>query len=409
MKWYLCGLLFIKFLFESCNRDVLCLEYNNIVCQKPVRQDLLILFHFQIIFADECTEAEYRCWHMTHFSCFDCNIQLGGTRYVMKDEMPYCCDCFERKFAEFCVTCGGQIGVDHGQMTHGGQHWHATEECFRCATCNRALLGHPFLPKNGMTYCSVDCSRGITHHPNYADSATESFKSNGSISSTNTAIPKKHDFGNPWVLRDSQRVEDKNEVQYIANKTFRRSLPDLTTCDDYSEADDSKPPLPPKTRRAGSEHNLQHISSIRRKLPKTSSKRKFVQWAQDESSLHWPASPVRKTVDKTAAPLGSKSSPDSKQRKHRIKRMSRTQREKLAQKRSAAINAADAVDSSCSTCTSSSEEESDLDDAYQAEIIRRGGLRISYADNNIILAHKSVATQRAKKAKQRKMRKCSIQ
>lgn len=36
---------------------------------------------FQLIFSEECTEAEGRTWHMAHFSCLDCGVQLGGQRY----------------------------------------------------------------------------------------------------------------------------------------------------------------------------------------------------------------------------------------------------------------------------------------------------------------------------------------
>lgn len=114
---------------------------------------------FQIIFADECTEAEGRSWHMKHFSCFECDTQLGGQRYIMKEGRPFCCVCFERMFAEFCDTCGEHIGVDQGQMTHEGQHWHATPNCFKCHTCQKSLLGQPFLPKHNVIYCSAACSR----------------------------------------------------------------------------------------------------------------------------------------------------------------------------------------------------------------------------------------------------------
>ncbi|XP_013404765.1 prickle-like protein 2 isoform X2 [Lingula anatina] len=113
----------------------------------------------EIIFADECTEAEGRSWHMKHFCCFECDQQLGGQRYIMREGRPYCCTCFERMFAEYCDTCGDHIAVDQGQMTHDGQHWHATDRCFKCFTCNSPLLGKPFLPKHGVIYCSSDCSR----------------------------------------------------------------------------------------------------------------------------------------------------------------------------------------------------------------------------------------------------------
>ncbi|XP_057313204.1 prickle planar cell polarity protein 3-like isoform X2 [Hydractinia symbiolongicarpus] len=115
----------------------------------------------EIIFSDECTEAEGRFWHIGHFACFECDASLGGQRYVMRDNHPICCKCFEKMFAEFCDSCGEPIGIDVGQMAHGSQHWHANEKCFSCFNCGISLLGQPFLPKNGEIFCSSGCSRGI--------------------------------------------------------------------------------------------------------------------------------------------------------------------------------------------------------------------------------------------------------
>lgn len=64
----------------------------------------------QIILADECTEAEGRAWHMKHFACSECERQLGGQRYIMRDGRPYCLHCFDAMFAEYCDSCGEPIG-----------------------------------------------------------------------------------------------------------------------------------------------------------------------------------------------------------------------------------------------------------------------------------------------------------
>lgn len=75
----------------------------------------------------------------------------------MRDGRPYCCACFEGLYSEHCEACGGRIGVDEGQMTHLGRHWHATERCFACANCNRSLLGQPLVPHQSRLYCSIAC------------------------------------------------------------------------------------------------------------------------------------------------------------------------------------------------------------------------------------------------------------
>ncbi|XP_028906723.1 prickle-like protein 2 isoform X1 [Ornithorhynchus anatinus] len=128
----------------------------------------------EIIFADECTEAEGRHWHMKHFCCFECETVLGGQRYIMKEGRPYCCNCFESLYAEYCDTCAQHIGIDQGQMTYDGQHWHATETCFCCAHCKKSLLGRPFLPKQGQIFCSRACSAG--EDPNGSDSSDSAFQ-----------------------------------------------------------------------------------------------------------------------------------------------------------------------------------------------------------------------------------------
>lgn len=45
-------------------------------------------------------------------------------------------------------------------MAYEGQHWHASDRCFCCSRCGRALLGRPFLPRRGLIFCSRACSLG---------------------------------------------------------------------------------------------------------------------------------------------------------------------------------------------------------------------------------------------------------
>lgn len=371
-------------------------------------------FCLQIIFADECTEAENKCWHMKHFRCFDCDAQLGGQRYVTKEDMPYCCECFERRFSDFCVTCGGQIGVDQGQMTHGGLHWHATVECFRCATCNRVLLGHPFLPKNQATYCSVDCSRGITVHNSFVDSAVDSLQSSSSMGKP------KLKFEDPWILQENMRQENCSEGYGSLQKpinSFQRSLPDLTTCDEYSDYE--VPQFSKITRnRAGSERNLKNLNKHHGKIQRQpSAKQKCVKWANDQMKAQTPEnsrlnSIIRpQTTRSISMPPTNSKSTGGKQRKHRTKRMSRSQRERLALRRS--TSPPQDHNDSCSTCSScssgSSSEESDLEDAYQADIIRSGGIRVARADGLVLPVRKSKKSAKTKRAKQHKTKNCVVQ
>uniref|UniRef100_A0A3Q1JN42 Prickle homolog 3 n=2 Tax=Anabas testudineus TaxID=64144 RepID=A0A3Q1JN42_ANATE len=144
----------------------------------------------EIILADECTEAEGRYWHMKHFCCFECEAALGGQRYIMRESRPYCCSCYESLYAEFCDTCGEHIGIDQGQMTYEGQHWHAVESCFCCARCRLPLLGQPFLPRGGLIFCSRACSLG--EDPNNSDSCDSSVLTNICPDFLSSVFPQKN-------------------------------------------------------------------------------------------------------------------------------------------------------------------------------------------------------------------------
>ncbi|XP_031146238.1 prickle-like protein 2 isoform X2 [Sander lucioperca] len=150
----------------------------------------------EIILADECTEAEGRYWHMKHFCCFECEAALGGQRYIMRESRPYCCSCYESMYAEYCDTCGENIGIDQGQMTYEGQHWHAVESCFCCARCQLPLLGRPFLPRGGLIFCSRACS--LDEDPNNSDSCDSALPSKPQHRRCDTAEkPQQPQCGSP--------------------------------------------------------------------------------------------------------------------------------------------------------------------------------------------------------------------
>ncbi|XP_075751527.1 uncharacterized protein LOC119173870 isoform X2 [Rhipicephalus microplus] len=205
----------------------------------------------EIIFADECTEAEGQAWHMRHFCCFECDRQLGGQRYIMRDGRPYCLRCFDAMFAEFCDTCGEPVGVDQGQMSHEGQHWHATEACFRCATCRQSLLGRPFLPRKGLIYCSLQCSKG--------DSKSSSQRANNSPCSPSSSKDLVQTSAPTTTASNSpSRHSTIRQSPLLLRKQSKQSSP--LELDDLVEECPPPPPLPTSGPPREDEGDLSYVT-----------------------------------------------------------------------------------------------------------------------------------------------------
>lgn len=197
----------------------------------------------QLIFMEECIEAEGRRWHLEHFCCLECDVPLRGQRYVMKSGRPCCCGCFESLFAEPCQACGDPIGMapvpslpgaghsgaslpgqagrglgglrsqspaaqcggwvlaqgggkslpltcscpsgaDSEEATHQGLHWHARAACFCCSLCRKPLHGQPLTSRHGRLFCSETCSLGWDASSTASDSSDSAFASAPSPDST---------------------------------------------------------------------------------------------------------------------------------------------------------------------------------------------------------------------------------
>ncbi|KAG1706990.1 Protein prickle [Nymphon striatum] len=66
----------------------------------------------ELIFSGEYTKAMSKDWHSGHFCCWQCDETLTGQRYVLRDEHPYCTNCYEQVFANQCEECSKSIGID---------------------------------------------------------------------------------------------------------------------------------------------------------------------------------------------------------------------------------------------------------------------------------------------------------
>ncbi|KAL3982825.1 LIM domain family protein [Acanthocheilonema viteae] len=116
----------------------------------------------ELIFSKEYTFAEDKSWHLDHFCCFGCDMQLGGHRYMMKDEQPYCFNCYMERYAKTCRFCLIKIAPDQQRISFKDLHWHAGDDCFRCRYCSKVLLNQKFIVKNEEVFCSSECKRSFT-------------------------------------------------------------------------------------------------------------------------------------------------------------------------------------------------------------------------------------------------------
>ncbi|CAF1116509.1 unnamed protein product [Rotaria sp. Silwood1] len=83
--------------------------------------------------------------------CYNCDRNLSGSRYILKDERPYCIKCYEDRFSNTCDECRRKIGTDSKDLSYKDRHWH--EKCFFCSMCRTPLVDKPFACVNEKLYC----------------------------------------------------------------------------------------------------------------------------------------------------------------------------------------------------------------------------------------------------------------
>lgn len=159
------------FTCHTCNQPLADLLYfyhketDNIYCGR----DYAILKGIprcaacdELIFVREYCLAEERTFHIKHFCCFECDEPLAGKQYVMENNQPICVHCYEKLKAEKCTDCGYVIGPEEQGVYLEELHWHATDTCFVCKYCRKALLGQKLLLRNKNLFCSDVCYK--TYH-----------------------------------------------------------------------------------------------------------------------------------------------------------------------------------------------------------------------------------------------------
>jgi len=113
----------------------------------------------ELIFSEEYTGAEDRFWHVKHFCCWICDQPLAGHKYIPVDGMPHCLDCWQKQHGKVCSACKGVIDPQSQRVSLGENHWHVSQDCFKCGVCQTSLLGGKMSFRQGTLLCSSHCGQ----------------------------------------------------------------------------------------------------------------------------------------------------------------------------------------------------------------------------------------------------------
>lgn len=109
----------------------------------------------ELIFDPTYTVAEGKKWHLVHFCCWVCDIDLCEKQYAKDPEQHPCClPCYNDKYAAICGTCKKPITAGEKAMRAGEKSYHHTVDCFRCAVCKEGLEGKKCVQYQDDIYCS---------------------------------------------------------------------------------------------------------------------------------------------------------------------------------------------------------------------------------------------------------------
>ncbi|XP_065646737.1 uncharacterized protein LOC100209364 isoform X2 [Hydra vulgaris] len=89
-------------------------------------------------------------WHMNHFRCFECKIDLGGS-FIEIEGSPFCKNCYLLKNAPKCKSCSNPITSGYINALDG--YWHP--DCFCCKRCmKKPSADVQIYEYNGFPYCA---------------------------------------------------------------------------------------------------------------------------------------------------------------------------------------------------------------------------------------------------------------
>ena len=74
----------------------------------------------QLLFSTDFAQSLQQDWLSGQFSCRRCASSLVGQRYILRDDQPYCKNCYEQLFANTCFACKTPITTDYKVRLRGG-------------------------------------------------------------------------------------------------------------------------------------------------------------------------------------------------------------------------------------------------------------------------------------------------
>ncbi|XP_064612081.1 leupaxin-like [Liolophura sinensis] len=112
-----------------------------------------------------------KLWHVEHFVCAHCKLELGTQNFYERDGQAYCEKDYHNLFAPRCAYCNGPI-LDKC-VTALGTTWHP--EHFFCSSCGETFGEDGFHERDGKAFCRRDyfdmfapkcggCSRAIMNN-----------------------------------------------------------------------------------------------------------------------------------------------------------------------------------------------------------------------------------------------------
>ncbi|XP_070571983.1 paxillin-like [Ptychodera flava] len=93
-----------------------------------------------------------KTWHPEHFTCSNCQVELGTQNFFERDGQPFCDKDYHHLFSPRCAYCHGPILEKC--VTALDKTWHP--EHFFCAQCGRHFGDEGFHEKDGKAFCRDD-------------------------------------------------------------------------------------------------------------------------------------------------------------------------------------------------------------------------------------------------------------